>query len=261
LKVDVTEWRIDMQNEFAGSIAIVTGGASGIGSAIAVALVAREGRVAILDRDVSGAPAGVDALEVDVGSDEQVAKAIKRFGDLSGGVDFLVNNAGISYPATVEDGPLDDWHRVFDINVLGYVRATRAALPFLRKSKHASIVNMSSCTAATGLRRRVLYSATKGAIEAMTRAMAADLMHEGVRVNCVSPGTVDTPLIQALIEKAPDPKAQRQVYNERQPTGFMVSTEEVARAVLYLLSPSASSTVGSVLTVDGGMSSVRLFSS
>jgi 2-keto-3-deoxy-L-fuconate dehydrogenase len=250
-----------MQNEFEGRIAVVTGGGAGIGKAVAAALVERKVRVAVLDRDIAGAPAGVEALMVDVGSDEQVARAIKRFGEKNGCVDFLVNNAGISYPATVEEGPLDDWHRVFDINVLGYVRATRAALPFLRKSQHASIVNMSSCTAATGLRRRVLYSATKGAIEAMTRAMAADLMHEGIRVNCVNPGTVDTPLIEALIQKAPDSHAQRQVYNERQPTGFMVSTDEIARAVLYLLSPVARSTVGSVLTVDGGMSSVRLFSS
>jgi 2-keto-3-deoxy-L-fuconate dehydrogenase len=253
-------WRSKMQDEFAGRIAIVTGGGAGLGKAAATALLERGGRVAILDRDISGTPAGAEALEVDVRSDDEVRRAINRFGQMNGCIDFLVNNAGISYPATVEDGPLDDWHRVFDINVLGYVRATRAALPFLRKSRHGSIVNMSSCTAATGLRRRVLYSATKGAIEAMTRAMAADLMHEGIRVNCVNPGTVDTPLIEALIRRAPDPEAQRQVYNERQPTGFMVSADEVARAVLYLLSPAARSTVGSVLTVDGGLSSVRLFS-
>jgi 2-keto-3-deoxy-L-fuconate dehydrogenase len=254
-------WRPKMQDEFAGRIAIVTGGGAGLGKAAATALLQRGGCVAILDRDISGAPAGAEALQVDVRSDDEVRRAINRFGQMNGCIDFLVNNAGISYPATVEDGPLDDWHRVFDINVLGYVRATRAALPFLRKSRHASIVNMSSCTAATGLRRRVLYSATKGAIEAMTRAMAADLIHEGIRVNCVNPGTVDTPLIEALIRTAPDPEAQRQVYNERQPTGFMVSADEVARAVLYLLSPAARSTVGSVLTVDGGLSSVRLFSS
>jgi NAD(P)-dependent dehydrogenase (short-subunit alcohol dehydrogenase family) len=196
-----------------------------------------------------------------VTSEAEVQDAIASFASNTGYIDILVNNAGISYPATVEQGPLSDWQHVFDVNVLGYVRATRAALPFLRKSKVPSIVNMASCTAATGLRRRVLYSATKGAIEAMTRAMAADLLHEGIRVNAVNPGTVDTPLIQKLIAEAPDAAAQRQVYNDRQPTGFMVSSQEVANAVLYLAHPAARSTVGTVLTVDGGLSSLRLFAS
>jgi 2-keto-3-deoxy-L-fuconate dehydrogenase len=203
----------------------------------------------------------VTALQADVTSDAGVNAAIESCAAQHGRIDVLVANAGVSYPAAVEDGPLEDWQRIFDINVLGYVRATRAALPYLRKSEHAAIVNMSSCTAATGLRRRVLYSATKGAIEAMTRAMAADLLAEGIRVNCISPGTVDTPLIGKLIDEAPDPALQRRVYNDRQPTGFMVSAEEVARAVLYLADPRARSTVGSVLTVDGGLASLRLFES
>ena len=247
--------------QFDASIVVVTGGAAGIGRAVAEAFVAAGAQVAVLDRDVSNSPGGTMALECDVGSDSAVQSALQRIGNTHGRLDILVNNAGVSYPATVEDGPLEDWHRIFDINVLGYVRATRAALPYLRRSSSAAIVNMSSCTAATGLRRRVLYSATKGAIEAMTRAMAADLLHEGIRVNCVSPGTVDTPFIQKLIAQAPDPAAQRQVYNERQPTGFMVSAQEVAEAVLYLAHPAARSTVGTVLTVDGGMASLRLFNS
>lgn len=248
-------------DQFEDSVAVVTGGAAGIGRAVAEALVARGARVAILDCDVSDVPSGVQVFAADLRSDAEVEAAIGRFGQTYGYIDLLVNNAGVSYPATVEDGPLEDWQRIFDINVLGYVRATRAALPFLRRSERASIVNMCSCTAAIGLRRRVLYSATKGAIEAMTRAMAADLISEGIRVNCINPGTVDTPLIGRLIAAAPDPDAQRQVYHERQPTGFMVSPEEIAHAVLYLASASARSTVGSVLTVDGGLASLRLFSS
>lgn len=246
---------------FEGSVVVVTGGAAGIGKAVAQAFVAEGAVVAILDRDLSDVAEGVTALQADVTSDAEMNSALRSFGDKHGRIDVLVANAGVSYPATVEDGPLEDWQRIFDINVLGYVRATRAALPYLRKSEHAAIVNMSSCTAATGLRRRVLYSATKGAIEAMTRAMAADLLAEGIRVNCVSPGTVDTPLIRKLIDEAPDPALQRQVYNDRQPTGLMVSAEEVARAVLYLADPRARSTAGSVLTVDGGLASLRLFDS
>ncbi|MBK5413417.1 SDR family NAD(P)-dependent oxidoreductase [Pseudomonas sp. TH31] len=250
-----------MNEHFSGRIAVVTGGGAGIGKAISEALLARGAVVAVLDKQLADAPVGANGYQVDVSSDLEVAEALAHFGGLHGHIDLLVNNAGVSFPATVEDGSMDDWHRIFDINVLGYVRATRAALPFLRQSRDASIINMSSCTAITGLRRRALYSATKGAIEAMTRAMAADLIHEGIRVNCISPGTVDTPLIQKLIAEAPDPAVQRQVYNDRQPTGYMVQAEEVAHAVLYLASPVARSTVGSVLTVDGGMAALRLFSS
>jgi 2-keto-3-deoxy-L-fuconate dehydrogenase len=248
-------------NPFAGLVVVVTGGTAGIGRAVSEGFIAAGAHVGIIDRNIHDVPDGAVALEADVSSDRAMQEAISRFGDQHGRIDVLVDNAGVSYPATVEDGPLEDWHRIFDVNVLGYVRAIRAALPYLRRSKTPAIVNMSSCTAATGLRRRVLYSATKGAVEAMTRAMAADLLHEGIRVNCVSPGTVDTPLIGKLIDEAPDPAAQRQVYNERQPTGFMVSPGEVARAVLYLADPRSRSTVGSVLTVDGGLASLRLFNS
>lgn len=246
---------------FERKVVLVTGGAAGIGRAVVQAFLAEGAVVAVLDRDLTGAPEAAMALEADVTEDAAVAQAVRSVGEMHGRIDILVASAGISYPATVEEGPLSDWQTLFDVNVLGYVRAIRAALPWLRKSSDAAIVNMSSCTAGTGLRRRVLYAATKGAIEAMTRAMAADLLHEGIRVNCVSPGTVDTPLISRLIAQAPDPALQRQVYNERQPTGFMVSADEVARAVLYLAHPQARSTVGSVLTVDGGLSSLRLFDS
>lgn len=256
-----SERRQEPPGPFGGKVVVVTGGAAGIGLAVAQAFVAERAIVAVLDRDLTGAPAGATGFVADVTDEEAVNGAIGSLGEKHGRIDILVANAGISYPATVEDGPLSDWQNVFDVNVLGYVRAIRAALPWLRKSRNAAIVNMSSCTAGTGLRRRVLYSATKGAVEAMTRALAADLLHEGIRVNCVSPGTVDTPLISRLITQAPDPALQRQVYGARQPTGFMVAAEEVARAVLYLAHPDARSTVGTVLTVDGGLASLRLFES
>jgi 2-keto-3-deoxy-L-fuconate dehydrogenase len=249
-----------VKNEFAGLTVLVTGGASGIGQAVAAAFIEEGAIVGVLDKDLDGAPPGCRGYAVDVSDPAAVDAAVSSFCE-SAGLDVLVNNAGVSYPATVEQGPLEDWAKVFDVNVLGYVRVTRSALPYLRRSKAARIVNMSSCTATTGLRNRVLYSGTKGAIEGMTRAMAADLVSEGIFVNGVSPGTVDTPFIARLVEQAPDPEAQLAVYNDRQPTGYMVTADEVAHAVLFLARPGNRSSVGSVLTLDGGLSTIRLFDS
>jgi NAD(P)-dependent dehydrogenase (short-subunit alcohol dehydrogenase family) len=249
-----------MTDEFDGMTVIVTGGGSGIGFAIAKAFVAAGARVGVLDKDPRGAPADATALAVDVTNDAEVTSAVNELCP-DGRVDVLVNNAGVSYPATVEEGPLSDWRDVYDVNVLGMVRTTRAALPFLRRSAAPSILNMSSCTATIGLRNRVLYAGTKGAIEAMSRAMAADLIGEGIRVNCLAPGTVDTPLISALIDQAPDPAAQRAVYDARQPTGTMVRANEIADAALFISRPSARSIVGAVLAVDGGLTSIKVFAS
>ncbi|UOE45749.1 SDR family NAD(P)-dependent oxidoreductase [Agromyces larvae] len=241
----------------AGRVVLVTGAGAGIGRAIATAFLETGAIVGALDRAVADVPAGAEPIEADVTDDAGIEASVAAFGARHGRIDVLVSNAGVSYPATVTDGELADWTRVYDVNVLGMVRVTRAALPWLRRSEAASITLMGSCTVRTGLKRRVLYAGTKGAVEAMSRAMAADLVDEGIRVNCVAPGTVDTPLIGALIEAAPDPGAQRRAYDERQPTGVMVRPEEVARGVLYLSDADATSIVGSVLAIDGGLTSLK----
>jgi len=141
----------------------------------------------------------------------------------------------------VEDNPDDQWHDVLDVNVLGVVRTTRAALPHLRRSEHAAVVNVCSIAATAGLPRRALYSASKGAVLSLTLAMAADHVREGIRVNCVNPGTVDTPWVGRLLDAADDPAAERAALSARQPTGRLVSAEEVAAAVVYLASPAAGS--------------------
>jgi 2-keto-3-deoxy-L-fuconate dehydrogenase len=246
-----------MQQRNAGRIVLVTGGAAGIGRAIATAFRDTGATVGVLDRDLSDAPAGTEPLLADVTDDEAVNRVVAGFGGRHGRIDVLVNNAGVGYAATVVDAPMAEWLRVYDINVLGMVRTTRAALPWLRRSDAASITLMGSCTVRTGLCRRVLYAGTKGAVEAMSRAMAADLIGEGIRVNCVAPGTVDTPLIRTQIDSAPDPQAQQRAFNERQPTGVLVRPEEVAHAVLYLSDWDATSLVGSVLSIDGGLTSLK----
>lgn len=245
-----------MSGRDAGRVVLVSGAAAGIGRAIAEAFLDTGAVVGALDRDPD-VPAGSVLLEADVTDDAAVDTAVGSFGREHGRIDVVVANAGISVPATVTDHDLSDWARVYDVNVLGMVRVVRAALPWLRRSLAASITLMGSCTVRTGLRRRVLYAGTKGAVEAMSRAMAADLVEEGIRVNCVAPGTVDTPLIRAQVDGAPDPRAQRLAFEQRQPTGALVRPEEVARGVLYLSDADATSVVGSVLAIDGGLTTLK----
>ena len=250
-------------NEFAGLAALVTGAASGIGLATARLLAARGARVAALDRVKAGEEsAGLYPVVADVTDDAAVRAAVAQAGQALGGLDILVNNAGIGAAGTVEDNGDDEWHRVLDVNVLGIVRTTRAALPMLRRAARergqAAIVNTCSVAAAAGLPQRALYSASKGAVYSLTLAMAADHVAEGIRVNCVNPGTADTPWVSRLLDAAPDPAAERAALNARQPMGRLVSADEVAAAIAYLASPLAGATTGTALGVDGGMQGLRV---
>ncbi|MFC3505616.1 SDR family NAD(P)-dependent oxidoreductase [Micromonospora krabiensis] len=244
--------------EFSGLAAVVTGGASGIGLATATLLASRGARVACLDLDPEGVPEPLLGLAADVTDDAAVRAAVAAAAEALGGIDILVNNAGVGAAGTVEDNSDEEWHRVFDVNVVGVVRVTRAALPHLRASAHAAIVNTCSVAATAGLPQRALYSATKGAVAALTRAMAADHLSEGVRVNCVNPGTADTPWVRRLLDAAEDPAAELAALRARQPAGRLVTADEVAAAIAYLASPLAGATTGSVLAVDGGMQGLRL---
>lgn len=241
-----------------GLAALVTGGASGIGLATALLLTERGAAVAVLDRDTTGLPARLFGLRADVADEPQVEGALADAAERLGGLDIVVNNAGVGALGTVAENSLEEWLRVYDVNVLGIVRITRAALPHLRRSAHAAVVNTCSIAATAGLPARALYSATKGAVQALTLAMAADHVGEGIRVNCVNPGTVDTPWVGRLLERAEDPPAERARLVARQPIGRLVSPEEVAEAIAYLASPAAAATTGTALAVDGGMQGLRL---
>jgi NAD(P)-dependent dehydrogenase (short-subunit alcohol dehydrogenase family) len=253
--------------EFDGLAALVTGGASGIGLATARHLAARGARVAILARDdprpdATGPPGPLAAVIADVTDDAAVRTAVGAAAAALGGIDILVNNAGIGAIGTVEDNEDEEWRRVFDVNVLGIVRTSRAALPHLRRAVQvrgsAAIVNTCSIAATAGLPRRALYSATKGAVYSLTLAMATDHVAEGIRVTCVNPGTVDTPWVSRLLGASPDPAAERLALAARQPTGRLVSAAEVASAIAYLASPLSGATTGMALAVDGGMSGLRI---
>lgn len=240
-------------------VAVVTGGGSGIGQATGRLLSSRGAKVAAFDLDPVGADwPGALPVVVDVRDDASVRAGVERVASEWGRIDIVVNNAGISAVGGVEDNDDEEWLRVLDVHVVGLARVTRAALPHLRRSPAASIVNTSSIAATAGLPQRVLYSAAKGAVQAATFAMAADLVGEGIRVNCVNPGTVDTPWVERLLARSNDPRAGRTALEARQPLGRLGTAQEVASAIAYLAGPGAAFTTGTSLPVDGGMTGLRL---
>jgi NAD(P)-dependent dehydrogenase (short-subunit alcohol dehydrogenase family) len=244
--------------EFDGLTAAVTGGASGIGLATAQLLAERGANVVVLDVSPEGLPEPLVGIRADVSSRASLADAVGEIERRFGGLDILVNNAGISAVGTVEDNDDAEWARVLDINVVGMARTTAAALPLLRRSSAASVVTVCSIAALSGLPQRALYSASKGAVLALTLAMATDHVREGVRINCVSPGTVSTPFVDRMLSKFDDPVAERAALDARQAIGRMVTPQEVASAIAYLASPLSASTVGTALEVDGGAHNLRV---
>ena len=246
-----------MTSEITGLAAVVTGGASGIGASIVEVLTSAGAQVAVLDLNCSNVDNRLMECRVDVGDRRSVEDAIAAVGERFGRIDILVNNAGVGAQGDVAANDDSEWARVLSINVTGIARVTSASLPWLRESPSAAICNIASVAATVGLPQRALYSASKGAVLALTRAMATDHISDGIRVNAVSPGTADTPWIERLLFEASDPAAERGQLERRQPHGRLVSAKEVASAVLYLVGPNAGSTTGSIIEVDGGLSNLR----
>lgn len=175
-------------SEFDAAVAIVTGGASGLGAATAALLHERGARVAVFDRDITAVPEEFLGAQCDVTDSDLVEAPVRDVVSQFGAVDVLVTNAGIGAVGDIFANTEQEWHRILDVNVLGIARVTRATLPHLRKSAQPTIVNTSSIVAHVGVPSRALYSASKGAVSALTKAMAADHVAEGIRVNAVLPG-------------------------------------------------------------------------
>ena len=245
-----------MTRRLEGLVAVVTGGASGIGAAIAERLHADGAEIAVVDLHTEGTPFA--AFTADVSDRASVDAAVSAVAERFGRIDIVVNNAGVGAVGDIAANDDDEWARVLSVNVTGIARVTAAALPWLRRSPAAAVCNTSSIAATVGLQQRALYSASKGAVLSLTRAMAADHLHEGIRVNAVNPGTADTPWVGRLLDQAEDPAAERAALEARQPHGRLVSPIEVAAAVAYLVSPDAGSTTGSYVEVDGGMVALRV---
>ena len=247
-----------MSNDFKGLNAIVTGAGSGIGLAVAKKLQLEGATIFGFDITLGEMSGVATWVECDVGDSASVVRAIAKVAAQVGVIDILANNAGVGAVGSVLDATDDEWARVFNINVTGIARVTAAAYSLLKKSTTPSIVNTCSVAATVGLPKRAVYSASKGAVMSLTLAMAADFVKEGVRVNCVNPGTADTPWVARLLAAASDPVAERKALEARQPMGRLVSSDEVANAILYLANPQQKSTTGTVLAVDGGIGGLRL---
>lgn len=243
-----------------GKRAIVTGAGSGVGRASAMRLADEGARVVVADRDEESAERAAMEIgrqathyRVDVSSAEEVEALIRDTVRRWNGLDVMVNNAGVGVAATTPKTSEEDWHRVIDVNLKGTFLGMKYAIPAIRESGGGSIVNISSTAALVGIPDRAAYCAAKGGVLALTRAAAVDHAKEGVRINCVAPGTVDTPWIARITAGYEDPEEARARMQARQPHGRFVAPEEIAMMIAYLASDESASCVGACMVVDGGM--------
>jgi NAD(P)-dependent dehydrogenase (short-subunit alcohol dehydrogenase family) len=247
-----------IDQEFSGLTAIITGAGSGIGLEVAKGLKARGATVFGFDINKGDMASVATFIKCDIGDAKSVTEAFAEFSKQSSQLDILINNAGIGSLTTVEHETDEIWHKVLNINVVGTARVSRAAIPLLRKSKSAAIVNTASIAATDGIPNRAAYSASKGAVLTLTLAMATDHIKDKIRVNAVNPATTDTPWVQRLLNQSADAAAARDALEARQPMGRLVSPAEIASAIIFLASPLQASVTGTTINIDGGMHSLRI---
>lgn len=247
---------------FQNKVALITGASLGIGQATAGAF-AREGAAVVLaSRERERGEAAAETLRresrqvlfssTDVSKQEEVSATVDRTLSEYGRLDFLVNNAAIYLQGEVGETSLEDWERVLATNLTGAFLCTKYAIPAMVRSGGGVIINVSSEAGLVGIRNQVAYNVSKGGVIALTRSCAVDLAEKGIRVNCVCPGTTDTPLVQEAVSRAADPATARRRLEEVRPLNRLGTPEEIASAILYLASDDAAYATGAILSVDGG---------
>jgi 2-keto-3-deoxy-L-fuconate dehydrogenase len=243
-----------------GKTALVTGAASGIGRAIAQLFAARDASVWIVDRDAAGAEATARAIR-DVGGDAEWlaadvadAAAVVAVGKRAGAIDVLVNSAGIGHVGDLPRTDVEDLDRLYAVNVRGVFNCAKAFVPAMLDRGRGSVVNLASIGGVVAVRERLAYTTTKFAVVGLTKALALDHSHTGVRFNCICPGRVETPFVKRRIAECPDPEAAYRDMASSQLVGRMVTPEEVAAAALYLAADESAMVTGSCMMVDGGWS-------
>ena len=246
-----------------GKVCIITGGGSGIGRASAL-LFAQEGaRLGVADKRLASAQAvavecarkGAEAIavEVDVANSDQVQRMISRTTEKFGRLDVLVNNAGYGIAGNVVETDEDDWDALMAVNVRGVFLCSKYAIPTMKRTGGGTIVNTASVVAAVGIADRAAYCASKGAVAALTRAIAVDHVGDGIRCNAVAPGTIDTPYFDEILGKSAYPHVLRKALAARQLLGRLGTPEEIAAGILFLASDESRFATGTILTLDGGM--------
>jgi NAD(P)-dependent dehydrogenase (short-subunit alcohol dehydrogenase family) len=246
-------------------VAIVTGGGAGIGRATSL-LFAREGaKVVALDlltdgiqavaEEIHSAGGEAEAIVADVSNAADVERCVQTALDRFGRIDILFNNAGIVVPGKIHEISETDWDRSLDVNVKSMYLMCRNVVPHFQRQGSGVILNTSSAVVLRTVADRAVYTAAKGAVLALTRSMALDYVKDGIRVNCLCPGTVDTPSFQQrMAAVGGDPVLARKQFEARQPMGRLGTAEEIAEAALYLVSDASAFVTGAAFPIDGGLS-------
>jgi len=251
-----------MTGRLAGKVALVTGAGGGIGQGIARRFAAEGAKVGVLDVHAAGVQQTMDQLHdenaiplvCDLRDPDQVRDAVAQLRTAFGPINVVVNNAAVMPAGRLHETALDDWDRVFDVNVRGAYLVCREVIPDMIANGGGSIIHMASITGVLGLPGIAAYSATKGALIALTQAMSTDYAPLGIRVNAVSPGTIDSPMLHDFLAQQRDPAARRAEFDAMHPIGRVGTIDEVANVFVFLASDEASLVTGANYRVDGGLS-------